>query len=270
MEKHVGKKVTEEVCNVSSCLYNSLNMVRPILEQWRVNKDNKFVIAKFEYLQLVMLISSGKEYDNWKGSTHPNEMKHGIINARYLYRDFLFKLINTCKNKNETLDDKRVCIVVDDAEAGYISNGKIMGVNYSRCRYKATDINQPVHRPFNENNLPPITLSDEVYEQVVSSTDGKNVIHLNPEWFLNGTLEEVLTPFQAYLACKAGDALVNLWLDVLITLGCDRGTELKIHTGTSAYLFLYTQVYNDWAEKILNVNHYELYPKMQFLEYEVS
>ncbi len=262
MEKQVGKKVTEEVCSISSCLYNSLNMTRPILERWRVNKDNKFVIAGSEYHELVMLISSGKEYDNWRrGPNPPNKMQHGIINARYLYRDFLFKLVNTWKNKNETLDDKRVYIVVDDAEVGYISNNKIMGVNYPRCRYKAVNTCK--------NGLPAITLSDEVYEQVVVSTDGKNVIHLNPEWFLNETLEAALTPFQAYLACKAGDALVNLWLDVLVTLGCDRGTELMIRTESPVYLFLYTQVYNDWAEKILNVNHYELYPKMQFLEYEL-
>lgn len=263
MEKQVGKKVTEEVCSISSCLYNSLNMTRLILDRWRVNKDNKFTIAEFEYLQLVTLISSGKKHDNWNGSDEPKKMEQEIANARYLYRDFLFKLVNTCKNKNETLDDKRVYIAVDGEEVGYVVNDKIMGVNYPRCRYQPTVVHQPTH-------LLPITLNDDVYEQIVDSTNKKNVIHLNSEWFFNGTLGEKLTPFQAYLACKAGDALVNLWLDMLVALGCDRNTELVIHTGTSMYHFLYTQVYNDWSEKILNVNHYELYPKMQFLEYEVS
>ena len=267
MEKCIGVQIGEEVSNISSCLYGTLNVVRPLIEAWMTKEGTKVIIDTYDYIQEVKLISTGND-DNWKRVDRDHhEFQYNVSMARYLYRDFIFKLLNSCKlNKHLS-----VTFMVDGSEVGSFSRNKIMGVYYNRVHcVKPTPWYAQQQSPCD------MEFKEEVQKQIVADVrikDYETVVELVPEWFFSGQLDPeneriMLTPYLMYLACKAGDALITAWLDMLIQLRCEYGTSLTIQKGThdTSYYFSYQRVCNDWEVKTTNVNHYELYPKMQFLE----
>lgn len=265
MEKKLnGSYVGEQVSNISLTVYDTQNITRALLRAWSEKNNGPIKITMLEYTGLVQLISTGSS-DNWK-SIDP--LYYDWIGmSRYLYRDFLRKMINSLNLKSI----ENITFMLDGAEVGSVVRGKIMGIWYPQCRCEA--ISSHLYGP--AQKLEPQKLNDALFNDSFEKVDivkDRATVTLNQNWFFSGKMrpessEIQLSPFLTYLACKAGDALVTIWLDMISTLGCSCNTELIISGGcVSGYRFYYGRVYNDWGWKTVHVDHYELYPKMQFME----
>jgi len=139
-------------------------------------------------------------------------------------------------------------------EVGSIIKGKIMG---SYLPYP--------HIEGEVDSSPYLDLVQEV-------TDDKCEIKLDPIKFFQEQVPGIhMTLRYAYLACKAGDALLAIWTDLMISKGVKMGDTLRIADAyrRTVYQFRYERP-NGTPGTLAEpdyVDRYELHPKMQFNEY---
>lgn len=233
--------IAQMTTNISLSCYNTINIMRPMFDY--VDDAGNVRIPAQEYRSLIDLLTT----DAIPVTQH--EKLQESIYARSQYRRLLLDLmVYTQIGIGEKLP-----FMVDDMEVGIIASGKVMG---------------GVMRIL-KNWYDTVPVAD--IKSLVDST-GKSVIYLHPDRFMHQLIKpnEVLTPYEMYLYCKAGDALISVWTHLMLNRGCSRGNSLLIEddNGEGLYEFRFELCDEEsLTGNTTNANHYELHPRMRFNEY---
>lgn len=237
--KHETENIRNQVGQLSLCVYNTQNITRALFNG--LDKDGNVTIQSHDYVGLIDLIAELK-------------IKYTVpytdpLRARYNYRMFLSKLKKFCNIPKEN----SLVFSMNGLEVGSIIKGKIMGSYLPNQQIESKGDSKPY-----------LYLVQDV-------TEDKCEIKLDPIKFFQEQVPGTnMTLRETYIACKAGDALLAIWTDLMLSKGVKMGDTLNVdmHQRT-VYRFRYERpngVPGTLAEPDY-VDRYELHPKMQFNEY---
>lgn len=238
--KRETDSIRNQVGQLSLCVYNTQNITRALFNG--LDKDGNVSISTHDYISLIDLITELK--------TKYTVPYTSPLYARYNYRIFLSMLKTFCNIPREN----SLVFSMNGLEVGSIIKGKVMGsyLPYQQIEGKA---------------------DSKLYLDLVKEvTEDKCEIKLDPVKFFQEQVPGTnMTLRETYIACKAGDALLAIWTDLMISRGVKMGDTLNVidmHLRT-IYRFRYERpngVPGTLAEPDY-VDRYELHPKMQFNEY---
>ena len=246
MKEKPADVIARMTTNISLSCYNAINIMRPMFDH--VDDDGNVRIPAQEYRDLIELLTT----DTFQIAS--SEKIREAIYARSQYRRLLLDLMM----HTQSVIGDRVYFMVGDMEVGIIVGGKIMGgVLHTLKNWYET-----------------VSVADMV--SLVDHSDptiGKNIIYMHPDRFMSQLVKpsEVMTPYEMYLYCKAGDALISVWTHLMLNRGCSRNNSLLIEddNGNGLYEFKFELCDEEPlnGNVITNINHYELHPRMRFNEY---
>ena len=244
MAVKLNKVIAEMTSSISLCCYNTINTMCPLFDH--MDKDGNVRIPAYAYCGLIDLLANNSD------STPPEKFRESLY-ARSQYRRLLLDL----KAHAPSVIGDKATFMVGDTEVGIIANGKIMGGTMNRLK----------------NWYETVPVSDMMELVDHSDPTVKNTIYLHPDRFMNQPIKpsRVLTPYEMYLYCKAGDALISTWTHLMLHKGCSRGNYLLIEDDNQRGVYEFRLELHDeessYDNTILNANHYELHPRMRFNEY---
>lgn len=247
----MAKTIDQNVCNLremvaqtSMCVYNTQNMTRMLFDG--MDQNGNVTISGTDYNFLV------GTFMNWNAE-HDRQLTEqeasDILAARYRYRLFLWSVRDLFDGPKES----PTIFTVNDTEVGYITKGKIMGSYF------------PYHAFSHDTNT-------DLTPYVDKDSSNREKIQFDAwTFFSKKTPFSALALSEVYSACKAGDALLSIWTDLLLSKGVTKGTTLTVlgSYGQAVYLFRYERANGvpGTASEPDYVDRYELHPKMQFNEY---
>lgn len=238
--KRETENIRNQVGQLSLCVYNTQNITRALFNG--LDKDGNVTISSHDYISLIDQIAVLK--------TKYTVPYTGPLHARYNYRVFLSMLKKFCNIPKEN----SLVISMNGLEVGSIIKGKIMG-SYLPYQWFEGKRDRKLY----------LDLVKEV-------TEDKCEIKLDPVKFFQEQVPGTnMTLRETYIACKAGDALLAIWTDLMISRGVKMGDTLDVVDAyrRTVYRFRYERpngVPGTLAEPDY-VDRYELHPKMQFNEY---
>lgn len=241
--KRETDNIRNQVGQLSLCVYNTQNITRALFNG--LDKDGNVTISTHDYISLIDLIAELK--------TEYVAPYTSLLYARYNYRIVLSLLKQFCNIPKQN----SLVFSMNGLEVGSIIKGKIMGSYLPHQQLEGECDSKPYM---------------DLVEKV---TEDQCEIQLDPIKFFQEQIPGTSTTFHdAYLACKAGDALLAIWTDLMLSKGVKMGVSLNVTDmdRRTIYRFRYERqngVPGTLAEPDY-VDRYELHPKMQFNEYYMN